>query len=165
MRKTGIVILVHGSRGEQAMAELPGSLQKISDGLKKYLNPGVAIAGAALQFNQPGLEEAVASLARQGIRHVVIMPYFLFTGRHITEDIPEIIDSLQKRHPQVQFTLTRPLGEPEGFVPLVARRIEEAAPELFVRSAAPKKPAATSDIERQSMEIAVSYTHLRAHET
>ena len=50
MRKTGIVILVHGSRGERAMAELPGSLQKIADGLKTYLNPGVEIAGAALQF-------------------------------------------------------------------------------------------------------------------
>ncbi len=156
MRKTGIVILVHGSRGERAMAELPGSLQRIAAGLKTYLSPGVEIAGAALQFNQPGLEEAVAKLARRGVRHVIIMPYFLFAGRHITEDIPEIIDGLQKSHPQVQFTLTQPLGEGEAFVELVARRIEAAAPELFVRSAPPRqsaKPAATSDIERRSMEI------------
>lgn len=156
MRKTGIVILVHGSRGERAMAELPGSLQRISEGLRKYLNPGVEIAGAALQFNKPGLEEAVASLAGRGVRQVVIMPYFLFAGRHITEDIPEIIDALQKRYTQLQFTVTRPLGASEAFVNLVARRIEEAAPELFARpivAAHPGGPSATSDIERRSMEI------------
>ena len=95
MPQTGVVILAHGSRGERGIVEVPQALRRVTEGVKPLLPPGVEIAGASLQFNHPNLEEAVESLVVQGVCRIVITPYFLFPGRHITEDIPRRIGKLR----------------------------------------------------------------------
>ncbi len=150
MPPTGVIILAHGSRGERGIVEVPETLRRISEGLKPFLSPGVEVAGAALQFNHPTLEEAVESLAVRGVEWIVIMPYFLFPGRHITKDIPQLVEKLKGIYPEVRFIMANPLGLEEHFIAHVAERIEEAAPELMEARPAPTSPEA---IERQSMEI------------
>jgi precorrin-8X/cobalt-precorrin-8 methylmutase len=150
MPQTGVIILAHGSRGERGIVEVPESLKRIADGVKPLLSPGVEIIGAALQFNHPTLEEAVESLASQGVEQIVIMPYFLFPGRHITKDIPQLVEKLKGIYPGVQFIMANPLGLEEYFIGHVAKRIEEAAPELMKARPSPTSPG---DIEQQSMEI------------
>jgi hypothetical protein len=56
MAHTGIVILVHGSRGERAAGTLPDTFHSITEGVKALLPPGIEAIGAALQFNHPDLE-------------------------------------------------------------------------------------------------------------
>ena len=92
MSQTGIIILAHGSRGKQGIVEVPETLKRLADAVKQFLPTEVEIIGAALQFNQPNLEEAVASLVKKAVSRIVIMPYFLFSGRHITEDIPQLVE-------------------------------------------------------------------------
>ncbi len=94
MPQTGVIILAHGSRGERGIVEVPEALRMVTEEVKRLLPPGVEAIGAALQFNHPNLEEAVESLAVRGVDRVVIMPYFLFPGRHITEHIPQLIERL-----------------------------------------------------------------------
>ena len=151
MPQMGVVILCHGSRGEQGALEVAETLRRLTEGVKPFLSPGVEVTGAALQFNHPTLEEAVASLVGRGVERIVIMPYFLFSGRHITEHIPELVNKLKGVYPEKQFIMATPLGLEEHFVTRVARRIEEAAPELSLNT----RPSLNSpeDIERQSMEI------------
>ncbi len=151
MPQTGIVILCHGSRGERGSVEVAETLKRLSEGVKPLLTPGVAVTGAALQFNHPTLEEAVASLAGQGVERIVIVPYFLFPGRHITEHIPELIEKLKSRYPGVQFISANTLGNDELLIARVAKRIEEAAPELSPD--AHLSLASPQDIEQRSMEI------------
>ncbi len=151
MPPTGVVILCHGSRGERAIVELPETLRSITEQVKTLLPPGVEVVGAALQFNHPTLEEAVESLTARGVHRIVIMPYFLFPGRHITEDIPRIVERLKGIYPQRQFTVAKPLGLEEHFISQVAKCIDEAAPELW--SNAPIPPTSPEDIEQKSMEI------------
>jgi precorrin-8X/cobalt-precorrin-8 methylmutase len=79
------------------------------------------------------------------------MPYFLFSGRHITEHIPGVIEGLKSRYPEVQFITANTLGNDELFISRVAGRIEEAVPELALNFWPP--PTSPEDIERQSMEI------------
>lgn len=151
MPHTGIVVLVHGSRGEQAITGLPQTFQRITEGVKALLPSGVEVIGAALQFNHPDLEEAVQKLVEQNIDQIVIMPYFLFHGRHITEDIPEIVETIRSRYPDKRFIMTSPLGSTTDFIGQIVQRIDEAVPELYVDSdVAPDSP---QDIERHSMEI------------
>ena len=151
MAQTGIVILCHGSRGEQGSVEVAETLKRLSEGVKSLLAPGVEVIGAALQFNHPTLEEAVASLAGWGVERIVIVPYFLFTGRHITEDIPELIEKFKRTYPKVQFIAASTLGNDEPLIARVARRIQEAAPELAPD--AHLSLASPQDIEQRSMEI------------
>jgi precorrin-8X/cobalt-precorrin-8 methylmutase len=151
MPQTGVIILCHGSRGERGTLEVSETLRRLTEGVKPFLSPGVEIIGAALQFNHPTLEEAAKSLTMRGVERIVIMPYFLFSGRHITEHIPEVIVGLESRYPKVQFVVANTLGNDELLIARVARRIEEAAPEL-ARNSRPS-PTSPEDIERQSMEI------------
>jgi len=150
MPRTGVVILCHGSRGQRGIAEVPQALSRVTEGVKPLLPAGVEVIGAALQFNHPTLEEAVESLAVGGVERIVIMPYFLFPGRHITEDIPQLVEKLKYSYPDKKFIVTNPLGLEENFIGHVAERIEEAAPELMNARLSPASPDA---IERQSMEI------------
>ncbi len=151
MTDTGVIILAHGSRGEKGILEVRDALQEICEGVRLFLVDGVEVIGAALQFNRPSLEDAVERLASDSVTKIVIVPYFLFPGRHITEHIPHLIEGFKGQYPEVQFTLANTLGREDFFISLVARRILECAPEL---SPAPSGYATDSrDIEKQSMEI------------
>jgi len=154
MLPTGVIILCHGSRGERGIVEVSETLRRVSDGVKPLLSPGVEVIGAALQFNHPTLEEAVESLAVRGVERIVIMPYFLFPGRHITEHIPQLVERLESRYPEVQFIATNTLGNDELLIARVAKRIEEAAPELSLNA----RFSLTSPevIEQQSMDTVES---------
>jgi len=147
MPQTGVIILAHGSRGERGSVEVAGTLRRLTEGVKPLLPPGVEVIGAALQFNHPTLEEAAESLAAGGVERIVIMPYFLFPGRHITEHIPEIIEKLRSIYQGRQFIMAKPLGLEEHFITSVARRIVEAAPGLN----------SPEDIEQQSMGIVARF--------
>ncbi len=151
MSQTGIIIICHGSRGEQGDVEVSKALRGITEGVKSLLPPGIEVTGAALQFNHPTLEEAVEYLAMRDVGHIVIMPYFLFSGRHITEHIPQLIEKLKHIYPKKQFIMSNPLGSEEHFVFSVVKRIEEVAPTLWPN--VPISPISPKAIEQQSMEI------------
>jgi precorrin-8X/cobalt-precorrin-8 methylmutase len=151
MLQSGVIILCHGSRGRRGIIEVPETVKRIADGVKPLLPPGVEVIGAALQFNHPTVAEAVKSLAADGIHRIVIMPYFLFSGRHITEDIPQLVEELKRTYPKKQFIVAKPLGLDAHFIGQVVRCIEEATPELW--SNMPISPIPPEAIEQQSMDI------------
>ncbi len=151
MVKTGVIILGHGSRGELGAPEVAETLQRVSNGIKQFLSPGVEAIGAALQFNRPNLEEAVESLIRQNVRQLVIVPYFLFPGRHVTEDIPQYIERFERDYPEIRFVVSDNLGLDEYFIDLMVKRITKAAPEL--RRGGRLFSSSPETIEQQSMTI------------
>jgi precorrin-8X/cobalt-precorrin-8 methylmutase len=151
MSDTGVIVLAHGSRGERAASELPSALSKMAEGLRLLLSDNADVIGASLQFNHPDLEEAADALIAGGARRIIIAPYFLFFGRHLTEDIPSKINQLRLTHNDVHFILTDNLGMHEYFVQLMARRIIDACPELLPLALASTTSPKT--IETQSMEI------------
>jgi len=127
MAETGVIILAHGSRNE---SEVSGILSEVSRTVKIWLPPDIEVVGAAMEFNHPDLEEAIELLVKQGVKRVVIMPYFLFQGIHPTRDIPGRIEVIKQTNPGVELVLTNTLGVDERLTDLVVKRIQEAAPEL-----------------------------------
>lgn len=156
MSKTGIIILCHGSRGEAALKDIPEKMRLIVNGVASLYGPKNAdTVWAALQFNRPTLEEATEELTSRGIEDIIIVPYFIFSGRHIEEDIPEVIAALKTAYPGVSFTLTRTIGEGELFLPMIVDRIRESGAGKGLSVFPPV--TAPQDIERQSMEIIEKY--------
>lgn len=149
MKTTGIIVLVHGIRGERGSREVETTLQKITSGLKYYFPQQTEITGAALQFNQPSLEDAVDMLAARNVTRIIIAPYFLFTGLHITEHVPEAIDELRKKHQAIEFILSDIMGMDNSFIGHLAMRIARAAPDIIERSSDGK----ANSIENESMQI------------
>ncbi|MBI2861002.1 MAG: precorrin-8X methylmutase [Chloroflexi bacterium] len=147
---TGVIILAHGTRGERGSAEMTSVLGRVTDGVKVLLSPRAVVSWASLQFNHPSLEEAAATMARAGVSRIIIVPYFLFPGRHITEHVPEEIAQLERAYPACRFVLAGHLGGSADFTALIAQSIIDAAPELSPESSSSPEPG---QIERDSMAI------------
>lgn len=119
--KAGVVLIAHGSRREEANAEMRALSRQIeqADNSRCY-------EMAFLQFSNPGLAEAVAKLAAQGIKNAIIMPLFLTTGNHVTQDIPAEIEAIKTQFPDMEFVMARHFAAHPALVQIVQERIGEA---------------------------------------
>jgi precorrin-8X/cobalt-precorrin-8 methylmutase len=77
---------------------------------------------------RPSIEDNVAMLAGRGVKHIVIMPYFLYTGQHVSKDIPEVLEKCRSRHPQVRIEMLGTLEGEGALVDVVAERLMPFAP-------------------------------------
>lgn len=150
MAETGVIILAHGSSKGQNVSEI---MTRVCHSVKARIGTGAKVIWAALQFNHPSLAEAVDACVEEGVRRVVIMPYFLFEGMHITHDIPAIIDDIRRKNAAVEIIVTRSLGYEESLTDLVTKRLYEAAPELLPQFGAPEMADNPRNIESLSMDI------------
>lgn len=65
-----------------------------------------------MELAEPSIGEAVAKCVSEGYKKVVVAPYFLSRGRHITTDIPAMVAEAQKAHPEVSCVIAEPIGMP-----------------------------------------------------
>jgi sirohydrochlorin ferrochelatase len=117
------VLLGHGSRRgsdtETGLRRLRSEVQWLLGG-----NHPVVLAG--LEFTRPSLSEALEELTTRGVSEVVVVPLFLFDGRHVLEEIPELVDAERLRWPGVRVVLAKTLGLDSRLIRLAVRRIEAA---------------------------------------
>ena len=65
-------------------------------------------------------------LHADGIRRVVVVPYFLHHGVHLREDVPGLLEAARTRLPGMSVELGPHLGFDEAIVDLLERRVEQA---------------------------------------
>jgi len=119
--KNGVVLIAHGSRREEANMEIRTLAQQVKDADRSGL-----YEVAFMQFGSPDLKEAVARLAAQGVQQVVVMPLFLITGNHVTQDIPAELAELRPQYPDVEFIMARHFAAHPALVQIIQDRINEA---------------------------------------
>jgi len=119
---TGVIILAHGSRLKDTKKSVHNVIRVIRQGL------GLKdVAPAFLQLCKPALAEAVQALMRRRCAVIIIVPYFLFNGSHMTRDIPRAIEELKRGFPQVKFVFAKNLSYDECMIShIVIDRIKEA---------------------------------------
>jgi sirohydrochlorin ferrochelatase len=119
--KTGIIIFAHGSTVESANAAVRAVAEDAArlGGFPLY-------EVAFLDCAHPTLEEAVAAIVERGAQRVLVVPYFLTLGTHLTRDLPGIVDRLERIHPGREFRVTPPLDGHPALQQIVAERAREA---------------------------------------
>lgn len=105
-RQQGIILFAHGSRDALWRLPIEAVAQRI-----QAMSPQTDVACAYLELTAPDLPTTAAMMIARGIQHIVIVPMFLGVGRHAREDLPVLVQQLQKDHPDVQFELRRAIGE------------------------------------------------------
>ncbi|MFA4828120.1 MAG: precorrin-8X methylmutase [Thermodesulfovibrionales bacterium] len=134
-----IILIGHGSPKKDANnVEMVGRL------LHQAIHPGCSkgcVKVAYLQFAEPDLMDTIKESVHGGAGRVIVHPFFLSSGMHVTKDIPEMIQEAERIYPGVEFVYTEPLGIHEKLVHVVLERIA---------SAGFKAPG---DIEKRSFEI------------
>lgn len=117
---TAVLVLGHGSPVSKANE----TLREIVRGVKA--KGGYAIVQPAfLQFERPDFAEAVDILAGQGVQKIIVHPYFLYMGAHVTKDLPFEIETAKKKYPNLKIILAPHLGYHEKLVDVAVERIEQ----------------------------------------
>ncbi len=103
-----LIIAAHGSRKKESNLEV----EKLTRRLEEKLNSRFdRVVHAFLQIAEPLLEAVLQDQVALGASRVVIFPFFIGSGSHILEDIPNLVTAAVKAHPNVEFKLTRQLGK------------------------------------------------------
>jgi sirohydrochlorin ferrochelatase len=116
----GILILAHGSREK----ETENTFHKIFDMVKDRF-PNMPIEMAYMQFCDATIEKGLDKLIEKGATEIKIVPYFLFDGVHIREDIPAAIKNYLGKRQEIKVTLAGTLGADERLADILADRINE----------------------------------------
>lgn len=118
---TGIIILSHGSRIKQANATVSRLIKEIkSKGGPKLIEPSY------LQLCSPDFHASVKKIVEKGYKKIVVVPFFLFTGNHVSRDIPREIMKEAKLYKDVQFVYARNIGHDSRLSDIVFDCIKEA---------------------------------------
>jgi precorrin-8X/cobalt-precorrin-8 methylmutase len=122
--KESILLLGHGSPKKDA-----NNLEQVGKMLHGMLHAGCTedcVKVAYLQFAEPGIPDSIRECVKQGAKKIILHPFFLSSGMHVTKDIPEMIQEARSRYTDVQFIYTEPLGIHEKLAHIVMERISAA---------------------------------------
>lgn len=63
-----------------------------------------------MELAEPSIDQAFDRCVAAGAQKVVLHPFFLSPGRHVMSDIPALMKDAAKRHPQIAWVVSEPLG-------------------------------------------------------
>lgn len=119
--RIGLVVFAHGSRVAAA-----------NEGVVRVAREAAAAGGFALhsaaflELAEPTLEGAVAALAEAGARRIVVAPYFLTMGLHLTRDFPRLLEAIRAAHPGLELTAAPPLDGHPALADILVERARGA---------------------------------------
>ncbi len=93
-QKIGILLIDHGSRRPQSNSHL----ETLASYYQQKAPSNYIVKAAHMEIAKPSIFDGIQSLIQgdDGVDVVVCHPYFLSPGRHVIEDVPELIDEAMK---------------------------------------------------------------------
>lgn len=129
-----IVLFAHGSRdplwhkpiqavAERVAARLALAATAASNQPTEVASnqTSVVVTCAYLELSTPHLFEEVQRLVDQGCQQIRLVPLFLGVGKHVREDLPQMLADLAGQHPTVLFEPLPAVGEHPDLLDLMAR--------------------------------------------
>lgn len=96
-----LLVVAHGSRRQAANDEVEALTKVICQQLVSNNPLGITrVSTAFLELAEPSIEQGIDALLTEGSQDIWLMPYFLTNGRHVSVDIPEIVESFQMNLPK-----------------------------------------------------------------
>ncbi|MFM1987759.1 MAG: cobalamin [Pseudomonadota bacterium] len=131
----GVVLFGHGARDPRWRDTIDALAARLA-----AREPGLPVRAAFLEFMRPDLGEAVASLADEGVREVVVAPVFLAAGGHVLRDLPDRLAQIAATHPGLAVRVEPALGSLPAVLDAMAAHcvevVSRATPVGDARSAA-----------------------------
>ncbi len=115
-----VLVVAHGSRSTDAVAEF----EKVMSMVRTKITESV-VKGAHMELAEPDIATVTKELAEEGAKEIVVVPYFLFMGNHLKQDIPDIINEQRLLYPEISFKLGKPFGADVLIAELLEKRIFE----------------------------------------
>jgi sirohydrochlorin ferrochelatase len=118
--KTAILLMAHGSRipeANDAVHEIGAMVRELT---------GFEIVEVSFREQHlPTIQQGIDACVARGAERVLLVPYFLFIGAHVREDLPAELAEARKRYPGVAFAMGQHLGVHRKLAEIVTERIDE----------------------------------------
>jgi sirohydrochlorin ferrochelatase len=122
--KTAILLMAHGSR----ISEANDAVREIAALVKKMTQFDIVEVSFREQ-HLPNIQMGVDACVEQGAERILLVPYFLYMGAHVLEDLPEELVQARQRHPKVEMVLGKHLGVHPKLAEIVVERVAESLTE------------------------------------
>jgi len=97
-------------------------LAEIADMVKQSSREFDIVLYAHMELAEPKISQAFDACVAEGAKEIIVHPYFLAPGRHSTKDIPRMVKDAAKKHPQVSYRITEPLGIHPKIIDVILER-------------------------------------------
>ena len=105
MKKLGVMVCGHGSRDADAIREF----EAVARGIRQRL-PHYDVDSGFLEFAVPVIRDGLDALRERGASDILAIPGMLFAAGHAKNDIPSVLNSYQKQHPEISIRYGRELA-------------------------------------------------------
>jgi sirohydrochlorin ferrochelatase len=119
--KRALLIVDHGSRREESN----DLLKKIAEMMRDRFGLSI-VHYAHMELGRPTIQQGFDACVADGAEEVIVHPYFLGPGGHVTTDIPALVKQAANRHPGIAFRITEPLGIHTKIGEVILERIAES---------------------------------------
>ena len=119
--KQGLLIVDHGSRRKESN----DLLRRLAGMMRERFGLDI-VHYAHMELGEPTIAQGFDACVAEGAEEVIVHPYFLGPGRHVTIDIPDLVREAAGRHPGVAFRITEPLGVHPKIGEVIVERIAQS---------------------------------------
>lgn len=102
-----LLVVAHGSRRQASNEEVRALARRVAE-MAQGRFP--LVEAAFLELADPSIPEGIHRCIAQGAEEVVVVPYFLSAGRHVSEDIPGEVEKARRAHPGKRLVIAPYLG-------------------------------------------------------
>lgn len=111
-----LLIVAHGSRKQASNQEVMALAQSI---FARQDHQFDIVEAAFLEIADELIPDGIERCARAGATEITVLPYFLNSGKHVTQDIPEVINTIKPQYPDIAIQLTSHIGASSVMADLV----------------------------------------------
>ena len=106
--KVGVLLIDHGSR----RASSNDRLLELAEVYEQRSPDHYVVRAAHMEIATPSIEDGIRDLIEtEGVGQIVCHPYFLSPGRHVQEDIPELVaEAIETLGVTIPIVTTDPVG-------------------------------------------------------
>lgn len=115
-----VVVAAHGSRAVAANDAHRAVVADLAAGVEH------SVTAAFLELAEPSIGDAIDGAVGAGATTVLVLPYFLYPGRHLTEDLPRIVGEADARHAGIEVRLLPLFGADPALTALLAAQVAAA---------------------------------------
>lgn len=106
-----LLLIAHGSRRKESNDEVFVLAEKLK---AQYAQSGDQqydiFQTGFLEISTPSIDKGIEHCIDEGATSIVVLPYFLNSGRHVINDIPTIVSNTQLQFPDIQIQVAPHIG-------------------------------------------------------
>ena len=111
-----LLLIAHGSRRKQSNDEVVVLAERLKQNCSGQYN---IIHAGFLELAETLIPDGIKKCADDGATSIIVLPYFLNSGRHVVEDIPNIVEETRPDYPDINIKVAQHLGASELMMDLL----------------------------------------------